>query len=85
MQAGRGATLIPAINTSSWEQGIATRLGLFRDWSIIDEKVTGVRFAGIQKLDGKAYTNGMGPIFAFGIGDVGAELWYQKQYFSNAL
>ncbi|KAH8195774.1 hypothetical protein TruAng_010048 [Truncatella angustata] len=67
MQTGRGATLIPAINTSSWDQGIATRLALFRDWSFQDDHVSGIRFAGIQKLNGKAHFEGIGPTFAFEI------------------
>ncbi|KAK6081047.1 rad55 protein [Seiridium cupressi] len=71
MQAERGATLIPAINTSSWEQGIATRLVLFRDWSFKDDQVSGVRFAGIQRLNGKGYADGAGAIFAFDINDKG--------------
>lgn len=74
IQAGRGATLLPAINTSSWEQGIATRLALFRDWSIRDEQVTGVRFAGIQRLNGRTYADGIGQIFAFDICAVGYKL-----------
>jgi hypothetical protein len=67
MQAERGATLIPAINASSWEQGMTTRLVLFRDWSVRNGDVTGLRFAGIQKLNGKSYAESIGPVFAFDI------------------
>jgi hypothetical protein len=73
MQAERGATLIPAINASSWEQGIATRLVLFRDWSLRNELILGVRFAGIQKLNGRAYAESIGPIFAFDVHAVGGD------------
>jgi hypothetical protein len=67
MQAERGATLVPAINANSWDQGIATRLVLFRDWSFKDEKASSVHFAGIQKLNGKAHSEGLGAVFAFEI------------------
>ncbi|KAK3903274.1 P-loop containing nucleoside triphosphate hydrolase protein [Staphylotrichum tortipilum] len=49
MQAERGATLIPAINAGVWEQGISTRLVLFRDWL----ESRGSHFVAIQKLHGK--------------------------------
>ncbi|KAI0132263.1 P-loop containing nucleoside triphosphate hydrolase protein [Xylariales sp. AK1849] len=67
MQAERGATLIPAINASSWEQGIATRLVLFKDWSFRNDVALGVHFAKLQKLNGKTYAEGLGPVFAFDI------------------
>ncbi|KAI1876960.1 uncharacterized protein JN550_001032 [Neoarthrinium moseri] len=67
MQAERGAALIPAINAHSWEQGIATRLVLFRDWSAHGGELSGVYMAGLQKLNGKAYIDGIGPVFAFNI------------------
>ncbi|KAH8681345.1 P-loop containing nucleoside triphosphate hydrolase protein [Xylariales sp. PMI_506] len=67
MQAARGATLVPAINTSSWEQGIATRLVLFRDWSFKDDVTHGARFVGIQKLNGVNYAPGLGAVYAFDI------------------
>jgi hypothetical protein len=53
MQAERGATLIPAISASVWEQGMSTRLVLFRDWLQNGSEVRGVHFVGIQKLNGK--------------------------------
>ncbi|KAL1835664.1 hypothetical protein VTJ49DRAFT_6257 [Mycothermus thermophilus] len=54
MQAERGATLIPAINASVWEQGISTRLVLFRDWlAQRGAEPWAVRFAAVQKLKGK--------------------------------
>lgn len=65
MQAERGATLVPAINASSWEQGIATRLVLFRNWAIRHGRHQSAHFAGIQKLDGRLMPGVIGPIFAF--------------------
>ncbi len=53
MQAERGATLIPAINASAWEQGVSTRLVLFRDWLCEGPEARGLHFAAIQKLHGK--------------------------------
>lgn len=53
MQAERGATLIPAINASVWEQGMSTRLVLFRDWLQEEAETHGRHFAVIQKLHGK--------------------------------
>ncbi|KAK7956890.1 DNA repair rhp55 [Apiospora aurea] len=67
MQTERGATLTPAINAMVWDQGITTRLVLFRDWLYKDHAVAGVYFAGIQKLNGKAHQGGLGEIFAFDI------------------
>jgi hypothetical protein len=67
MQAERGATLVPAIGASSWEQGIATRLVLFRDWSFQDDVPSSVYFAGIQKLHGKVHPEGLGSVFAFAV------------------
>ncbi|KAK8079841.1 hypothetical protein PG997_007659 [Apiospora hydei] len=67
MQTERGATLTPAINAMVWDQGITTRLVLFRDWLYKDHAVAGVYFAGIQKLNGRAHQGGLGEIFAFDI------------------
>ncbi|KAI1407048.1 P-loop containing nucleoside triphosphate hydrolase protein [Hypoxylon sp. FL1857] len=65
MQHEHGATLIPAINAGTWEQGIATRLVLFRDWIVESEKVHDVHFVGIQKLNGKATPGGISRVYAF--------------------
>lgn len=58
MQAERGAALVPAINASVWEQGMSTRLVLFRDWLDEGSETRGLHFAAIQKLNGK----GIGPL-----------------------
>ncbi|KZL73784.1 Rad55 protein [Colletotrichum tofieldiae] len=54
MQLERSATLIPSINAGVWEQGMSTRVVLFRDWVWKDGRPSTVCFAGVQKLDGKA-------------------------------
>ncbi|KAI5866752.1 P-loop containing nucleoside triphosphate hydrolase protein [Durotheca rogersii] len=64
MQLDHGATLTPAINAGSWDQGIATRLVLFRDWTMEGGKVHDSHFVGIQKLSGKG---GISQVFAFNI------------------
>ncbi|KAM7203493.1 P-loop containing nucleoside triphosphate hydrolase protein [Rhypophila sp. PSN 637] len=69
MQADRGATLIPAINASIWEQGISTRLVLFHDWVEDGENYGSrhLRFVGVQKLHGKASDPSMDDVCAFEI------------------
>lgn len=70
MQADRGATLIPAINASAWGQGMSTRLVLFRDWLEGDDyEERALRFAAVQKLNGKELAAGEGDalICAFNI------------------
>ncbi|ETS83281.1 hypothetical protein PFICI_05157 [Pestalotiopsis fici W106-1] len=70
IQAERGAALIPAINATVWEQGIATRLVLFRDWSLHKGHISGVRLVGIQKLNGKASAESIGPVLAYDVHEV---------------
>ncbi|KAI1143152.1 P-loop containing nucleoside triphosphate hydrolase protein [Hypoxylon sp. FL0543] len=67
MQLEHGATLIPSINAGTWEQGIATRLVLFRDWIVGSERVHDVHFVGIQKLNGKASPGGISRVYAFNV------------------
>ncbi|RYP26422.1 hypothetical protein DL767_008046 [Monosporascus sp. MG133] len=67
MQAERGATLVPAINANAWEQGIAGRLVLFKDWTIRNGRLESAHFTGIQKLDGRPFPGIIGPAFAFDI------------------
>ncbi|UNI21637.1 hypothetical protein JDV02_007611 [Purpureocillium takamizusanense] len=54
MQSEQGATLVAAVNATVWEQGISTRIVLFRDWAWEEKKLRGVFLAGLQKIDGKA-------------------------------
>ncbi len=70
MQAERGATLIPAINATVWEQGVSTRLVLFRDWLQDDVETRGLRFASIQKLNGKAMVASVDHVCAFKVEQV---------------
>lgn len=72
MQAERGATLTPALNARAWDQGITTRLVLFRDWMFRDGVAVGFHFAGIQKLNGKTHQGGLGGVFPFRIHEVRA-------------
>lgn len=65
MQTERSPTLIPSINAGVWEQGVSTRLVLFRDWIWKDGNPSTVTFAGVQKLDGKAGQDAMQSAAAF--------------------
>ncbi|KAJ2895889.1 DNA repair protein rhp55 [Zalerion maritima] len=56
MQAEARATLIPSINATSWDQGVSTRIAIFRDWIWRGKDPTTVRLLGIQKLNGKPST-----------------------------
>ncbi|KXX73162.1 DNA repair protein rhp55 [Madurella mycetomatis] len=67
MQAERGATLIPAINANVWEQGVSTRLVLFRDWLQDGVEARGLHFVGIQKLNGKCMSVVVDKICAFAV------------------
>ncbi|KAK0368589.1 rad55 protein [Colletotrichum limetticola] len=67
MQLERSATLIPSINAGVWEQGMSTRVVLFRDWVWKEERPWSVCFAGVQKLDGKAGPDMMQSAAAFRI------------------
>lgn len=74
MQSERGATLTPAINATVWEQGVSTRIVLFRDWIWRDRKYASVYLAGVQKLDDKSTTNAVESISAFKIEEVSSSL-----------
>ncbi|CCC08097.1 hypothetical protein SMACR_09460 [Sordaria macrospora] len=71
MQAERGATLVPAINASVWEQGISTKLVLYRNLAFSDAKVQGLRLVGLQKLNGKTSEAPVDTICAFDIEEGG--------------
>lgn len=84
VQAGRGASLIPAINASVWEQGIATKLVLYRDWVMHEEKASSLHFAGVQKMNGKGDSNGfLGDIVAFKVVSVSV-IFFRPLRGSNA-
>lgn len=70
IQAGLGPTLVPAITSNAWEQGIFTRLVLFRDWSTHHDRATGLHFAGAQKVNGKSQDESVENVTAFTIESV---------------
>ena len=82
MQAEQGASLIPSINANLWDQGITTRLVLFRDWVIGGEKgsIVSARFAALQKLNGKAVPGGFGDAYAFSIHNVSSHITPHPSY-----
>lgn len=65
MQAERGATLTPAINANVWEQGMSSRLVLFRDWLGQSYEAHGAHLVAIQKLNGKMVRGPIVGICAF--------------------
>lgn len=67
MQAERGATLVPAIAANVWEQGIAARVALFRDFEWIDGQTSDTHLAAVQKVNGKVTAEPMDNLCAFGI------------------
>ncbi|KAI3329224.1 hypothetical protein HD806DRAFT_276974 [Xylariaceae sp. AK1471] len=86
MQFERGATITPAINASIWEQGVATRLVLFRDWTMGDTELRDVRLVGVQKSNGQVSPDGIGLVVPFEICNGGlAELDLQTDQPSLAL
>lgn len=66
MQSGAGAMLVPAISSTAWDDGIGTRIALFRDWGWEGKQV---RFAGVLKADGVNLSGkgAMGRVIAFTI------------------
>ncbi|TWU76585.1 hypothetical protein ED733_007995 [Metarhizium rileyi] len=67
MQSEHGATLVPAVHASVWEQGISTRIVMFRDWAWKDGKLTSIFMAGLQKLDGKSGCDAIERVAPFSI------------------
>lgn len=65
MHSERGATLTPSINATVWEQGVTTRMVLFRDWIWQEKKLVTVLVAGLQRLDGKATQDAVENVVAF--------------------
>lgn len=71
MQGERGATLIPAVNATAWDQGISTRLVLFRDWAPDGAESRAPHFVGVQKKNGKGHSGSLDDVTAFSIKPVG--------------
>ncbi|KAM0565464.1 hypothetical protein ACHAP9_008335 [Verticillium nonalfalfae] len=67
MQAESGATLVPAINANVWEQGVSTRLVVFKDWAWKDGSPSTVCLAGVQKLEGRVGSEAVSSAAAFRI------------------
>ncbi|GFP53320.1 DNA repair protein rhp55 [Trichoderma asperellum] len=71
MRSEQMATLIPSINTTVWEQGLSTRLVLFRDWAWNASKSSSVFLAGLQKIDGRAAQDAVEHVSAFKVESAG--------------
>ena len=73
-----GAVLRPAISTKAWEDGLNTRILLFRDWAAREADMSSqqssqaMRYAGIVRFGGVSY-EGVGKVVAFTIGKVGLQ------------
>lgn len=64
MRPGLGALLVPAVSSTAWDEGVGTRVCLFRDWGTATIKSkeskdakersinVGLRFAGVIKARG---------------------------------
>lgn len=74
MQSERGATLTPAINANLWEQGVSTRLVLYRDWDWVKGRARSLYLAGVQKLDGRSTNDAIELVSGFVIGHVSVPL-----------
>ncbi|PON29445.1 hypothetical protein TGAM01_v201694 [Trichoderma gamsii] len=71
MRSEQMATLIPSINTTVWEQGVSTRLVLFRDWAWNASKSSSVFLAGLQKVDGRVAQDAVEHVSAFKVESAG--------------
>ncbi|KAF4467623.1 DNA repair rhp55 [Fusarium albosuccineum] len=65
MHSERGATLTAAVNATVWEQGVSTRLVMFRDWVWQQNRLASVFLAGLQKVDGRASQETVEKVVAF--------------------
>jgi hypothetical protein len=73
MRPSAGAVLVPAINTTAWEQGLGCRVALFRDWGWEDEDgkpIDDVRLAQVIKAEGVAVPEERARLAGFSITDV---------------
>jgi hypothetical protein len=73
MRPGAGAVLVPAVSTAAWEQGLGSRLVLFRDWGWDEGEgntITDVRLAEVVKVEGVSVAEGQRRLFGFSIGNV---------------
>ena len=79
IRGGSRALLVPAISGVEWENGVSTRLVLFRDWvrqgkanTADADKLHKARFAGLVKVNGVALADegGVGSVVPFVIENV---------------
>lgn len=70
MQSEHGATLVPAVSAAAWDQGISTRLVMFRNWTWQNGSLVSVYLAGVQKLDGQTNKDAVEHVAAFRIDSV---------------
>ncbi|KAM3538139.1 hypothetical protein ARSEF1564_008938 [Beauveria bassiana] len=71
MQSEHGAALVPAVNATVWEQGISTRIALFRNWSWEGRKPHSVFLAGVQQVDGRVMMDVVDNASAFTVESMG--------------
>lgn len=74
MRSGAGAALVPALNMKAWEEGLAGRIALFKDFGWEDEDgkvVKDVRFAQVLKAEGNLVSEGRSKVVAFSIVESG--------------
>lgn len=73
MRTGLGAALVPAISIDVWEEGIGTRVALFRDWGWEDEdgkSIDDVRLAQVIKVEGVPIPGSSSKLVGFSISEV---------------
>lgn len=73
MRPGLGAALVPAVSAPAWEQGLACRVVLFRDWAWEDDEgksVGDVRLAEVIKAEGIGVHNLRRAVVGFTIHEV---------------
>jgi hypothetical protein len=83
LRPGAGAVLLPAINTTAWEQGLGARIALFRDWGWDNEDgkfVDGVRYAQVLKAEGIAIPTYRLQTVAFTVREVSTETLYAASF-----
>jgi hypothetical protein len=70
MRPGGGAVMVPAINTTAWEQGLGCRVCIFRDWGWDGEDgkpVNDIHLAKVLKTDVMAALEGREKVVGFSI------------------
>jgi hypothetical protein len=73
MRPSIGPVLVPSISVTSWNQSLACRVVLFRDWGWNDEDgnaVYGARLAQVVKAEGSTLLEGRGWLAGFTISEV---------------